>query len=80
MPNLSTSRQNPALVSLGDALRQLRKERGMSQDALALQADVDRSYVGQIERGDNNVAVLTLIKLASALGVKVSELMLIAGI
>lgn len=52
----------------------------MSQDALALQADVDRSYVGQIERGDNNVAVLTLIKLASALGVKVSELMLIAGI
>jgi transcriptional regulator with XRE-family HTH domain len=49
--------------------------RGISQEKLALLAEVDRSYVGRIERGDNNAAVLTLAKLASALGVSVAKLM-----
>jgi len=38
-------------------------------------ADVDRSYVGRIERGDNNVAVLTLLRLANALDVSLAGLM-----
>lgn len=52
----------------------------MSQETLALHAEVDRSYLGRVERGDNNVAVLTLIRIAKALGVTVVELMEKAGL
>jgi transcriptional regulator with XRE-family HTH domain len=75
VPNLSTHRQNPTLLSLGDTIRRLRRERGISQEALALLAEVDRSYVGRVERGDNNVAFLTLVKLAAALQITVTKLM-----
>jgi transcriptional regulator with XRE-family HTH domain len=47
---------------------------------LAFLAEVDRGYVGRVERGDNNVAVLTLKKLAKALGTTVSKLAQKAGI
>lgn len=75
MPNLSKNRQDPILVALGDAIRRIRLEKGISQEKLALLAEVDRSYVGRVERGDNNVAVLTLARLANALEVTVSHLM-----
>lgn len=75
MPNLSRKRQHSALVALGRAIREMRAARGISQEKLALLAEVDRSYVGRIERGDNNVALLTLRRLADALGVSVARLM-----
>jgi transcriptional regulator with XRE-family HTH domain len=62
-------------VSLGDAVRRLRQQKQISQERLALLAEVDRSYMGRVERGDNNVAVLTLIRIATALEVTVTELM-----
>lgn len=74
MPNLTQSRQAPDLVALGRAIRDVRRSLHMSQEHLALLADVDRSYVGRIERGDNNAAVLTLLKIARALNMKLSEL------
>ncbi len=74
VPNPSRSRQSPTLLALGRAIRRLREERGISQEQLALLAEVDRSYVGRVERGDNNVAILTLAKLAKALGVTVAKL------
>jgi transcriptional regulator with XRE-family HTH domain len=74
VPNASGRRQSPSLVALGAAIRQTRKRKGISQEQLALMAEVDRSYVGRVERGDNNVAILTLAKLAKALGVSVSKL------
>ena len=48
---------------------------GSLAGSLALLAEVDRSYVGRVERGDNNAAVLTLLKLAKALGTSLSKLM-----
>lgn len=80
VPNLTSRRQDPALVSLGQALRQIRLSKSISQEKLALVAEVDRSYVGRVERGDNNVAVLTLVRLASALGISVATLMEHAGL
>jgi transcriptional regulator with XRE-family HTH domain len=80
VPNLSKSRQDPALTSLGKAIRRVRTEKGVSQEKLALLADLDRSYVGRVERGDNNVALLTLMKLAGALGMRVSDLLLEADL
>lgn len=46
----------------------------MSQENLALLAEVDRSYLGRVERGDNNVALLTLIRIAQALGLTLGQL------
>lgn len=80
VPNLSQHRQAPPLAALGGTIRRLRKSRGISQEKLALMADVDTSYVGRVERGDNNVAILTLIKIAEALEITLSELMTEAGL
>jgi len=75
VPNLSSQRQDPTLVALGQAIRRLRKAKKLSQEKLALQADVDRAYIGQVERGDNNVAMLRLKQIADALEVTVASLM-----
>lgn len=80
MPNLSGNRQDPTLLTLGKAIKRIRLSKGISQERLALLAEVDRSYVGRVERGDNNVAVLTLAKLAHALGVSIAKLMQEAGL
>jgi transcriptional regulator with XRE-family HTH domain len=74
VPNPSGSRQSAPLVALGNAIRQTRKRKGISQEQLALMAEVDRSYMGRVERGDNNVAILTLAKIAKTLGVAVAEI------
>lgn len=76
MPNLSKQRQNPALIALGEAIRRARLKQGISQEKLALMAEIDRSYIGRVERGDNNVAVLTLLKIAQALNVSIENLMM----
>jgi transcriptional regulator with XRE-family HTH domain len=61
-------------VALGAAIKNLRLKNNMSQENLALSAEVDRSYLGRVERGDNNVAVLTLHRIARSLGVSLAEL------
>ncbi len=56
-------------------LRLARKRAGLSQEALALNADVDRTYVSQIERGVGNPSVRVVTKLSQCLGIDLSELM-----
>lgn len=80
MPNLSSRRQDPVLVAFGRAMRDVRMEQGISQEALALLAEVDRSYVGRVERGDNNVALMTLMRISDALGLRPSTLLARAGL
>jgi transcriptional regulator with XRE-family HTH domain len=62
------------LRRLGDNLRTLRKQKGLSQEALAFAAGLDRTYVSSVERGERNIALLNLKRLAAALGVGVREL------
>jgi transcriptional regulator with XRE-family HTH domain len=80
VPNLSPHRRDPALLALGDAIRRIRQAKSVSQERLALIAGVDRSYFGRVERGDNNMAVLTLVKIAAGLELTVAELLLAAGL
>jgi transcriptional regulator with XRE-family HTH domain len=68
------------LVSLGDAIRRCRAQRGLSQEVLAVDADLDRSYVGGIERGEHNLTVMNLRKISDALGAKMSDLLIEAGL
>ena len=64
---------NSQLVSIGRRIRELRKEKGLSQEALAEAASIDRSYLGGIERGEHNFNVINLIKIASSLDADVGE-------
>jgi len=70
----------PELVALGGAIRSLRTEVGLSQEALALSAEIDRSYVGGIERGEHNLALINILKLARCLGVSGEQLLRRAGL
>ena len=63
-----------SLELLGRKIRKLRQEKGLSQEEFAHSADIDRSYIGQIERGERNIAFSNILKIARALGVKVSDL------
>lgn len=56
-----------ALDELGRRIRSQRKSLGLSQEELALEAGVDRSYYGAVERGERNITFLVLCRLAAAL-------------
>ena len=58
---------------VGVRIRQLRKELGLSQEALALKADVDRTYVTDVEAGRRNVSLEILERLIKALDVSVAD-------
>jgi len=59
----------------GQAVRERRLQSGVSQDALALMADIDRSYVGRIERGEVNVTLEKAYCLAKVLGCDIRDLL-----
>ncbi len=59
---------------LGGHLRNIRLQKGLSQEALAELAGIDRTYVGGVERGERNLSVLNVKKLSDALGIEVKNL------
>jgi len=65
---------NQIVSSFGTTVRQLREQRGWSQEVLAEYADLNRSYIGELERGKAIPSLLTLKKISLALGVSLSNL------
>lgn len=57
----------------GQNLKRLRLEKGISQESLALSADLDRTYIPSIEKGERNVSITVVEKLANALNVSIME-------
>lgn len=64
-----------ARAIIGWNLRRLRVAQGLSQERLALAANLDRAYVGRVERGSENVTIATLEELAAVLSVPISTLL-----
>lgn len=66
--------QSAAHIALGEAIRRLRVERGISQEDLAHLSGLDRSYMGGVERGERNLGVANVIRIAHSLNLRPSEL------
>lgn len=66
--------KKPNLVKLGERIRAARQELSWSQEDLADKAEIDRSYIGGVERGERNLSFTTLCKIADALNSNVSRL------
>jgi len=64
-----------SLEKLGQNIRRLRLTKSLSQEQFALIAEMDRSYIGQIERGVRNIAFFNIVKIARALDVTPAQLM-----
>lgn len=58
----------------GKRLRELRKGKGFSQESFALQVDLDRTYIGGIERGERNPGLKVILRIAQTLDISVTEL------
>lgn len=64
----------PELVKLGKRIRELRKNKGFSQEEFAHEVGLDRAYIGRVERGESNITILNIIRISYALKVKVEDL------
>lgn len=63
------------LIKFGKKVRELRKERGLSQEQLSFKAELHRTYIGMIERAEKNITLLNIEKIANALEVSINDLM-----
>lgn len=66
--------QSAAHGAFGRAIRALREEMGISQEELAHRSGIDRSYMGAVERGERNVSLRNILRIADGLGVLTSAL------
>ncbi len=72
---MSNTESPPLPEAFGRAVRDLRVREGLSQEALAEHAGLHRTYVGGIERGERNVSLVNIGRLADALGISLATLM-----
>lgn len=66
---------DPVLVALGAAIRRCRLAQGVSQEELAHRSAVDRSYMSSIERGGQNPGIISIVRIARAMEMTMTELM-----
>lgn len=59
--------------NVGNRIRVLRKETGLSQEKFALKAEIDRTYLAGIESGKRNITIASLEKIVNALGISMKE-------
>lgn len=71
---MTRNKQGDPRLAFGQAVRKLRRSKGISQEKLAELAEIHRTYIGDVERGTRNIALVNMTKIASALGVPLSRL------
>lgn len=63
------------LIKFGHRVREVRKEKNLSQEELSFKADLHRTYIGMIERAEKNITLVNIDKIAKALNVEIKELL-----
>jgi transcriptional regulator with XRE-family HTH domain len=69
------NQQQKIRQKFGERVRAIRKQKGLSQEVLALACELDRTYIGGVERGERNISLINIHKIAVALGVAPRELL-----
>jgi len=67
-------REDRTLIRFGERIRSLREQAGLSQETLAAKAGIHRTYLGGVERGERNISLRNIVRLAAALGVQAGDL------
>jgi len=62
------------IVDLGNRIKNLRKEKGLSQEKFALNIDMDRTYYASVEKGKRNISIINIEKIAKGLEINLEEL------
>lgn len=65
---------NDPKMIFGRKIREIRIKQGLSQEALALESGMDRTYIGGVERGERNISIINIFKIAKALNVRLEDL------
>ena len=71
---VTVAKRNTSLVKFGQNMRKQREAKNFTQETLAERAELDRTYISDVERGVRNVSMLSMLRIAKALGSTVSEL------
>ena len=71
---MTTKTEAELKVAFGDTVRKFRTAQGLSQEKLAELADIHRTYIGDVERGSRNIALLNMYRIAAALKVPLGKL------
>ncbi len=80
MPHRTTKHAgSPVLASMGKAVREVRKERGLSQEAAAVDVGLDRAYYGGVERAEVNISMAAFVQICIGLNIKPSDMLKRAG-
>lgn len=74
MSFMDESRLAQIQQQFGARVRAIRKQKKLSQEALALACSLDRTYIGGVERGERNISLINIYKISSALEINISEL------
>lgn len=72
---MNEKRQEQIKKKFGERVRSIRAQKGFSQEDLALACGLDRTYIGSVERGERNISLINIHKIAEALGVPAKELL-----
>jgi len=68
-----SSQEKVLLVQIGNRIKELRVKSDLSQEKLAYACDLDRTYIGSVERGERNISIINLNKIAIALKISLSD-------
>lgn len=70
-----SKQEKELLIKVGSRVREARIKSGLTQEKLSFESNLDRTYIGSVERGERNISIINLNKIAIALKISIVELL-----